>query len=111
MTAEFLGAFPYEVNVPGAGREVITNDNLWDIIASLDVPGLESFFIADPSKLVTKWAIEVTSRYTYCSEFNTPAFQGAYDDQPNWWTQAVGVVKTARHQASEWRNKHGNKKG
>jgi hypothetical protein len=84
---------------------------LWDIIATLDVPGLESFFIADPGKLVTKWAVDVTSRFTYCSDFNCPAYSGAYDDQPNYWIQAVSEIKRARTQASEWRNAHGQKKG
>ena len=111
MTAQALGDFPYEARVPGAGIETITQDNLWDIIATLDVPGLESFFIADPGKLVTSWAVGVTSRFTYCSEFNTPAFEGAYDDQPNWWVSAVGVMKHARQQASDWRRQHGSKKG
>ena len=108
MTAQALGDFPYEVNVPGAGREVITSKNLWDVISRLDVPGLESFFIADPGKLVTSWAVGVTSRFTYCSDFNTPAFAGAYDDQPNYWVQGVGVINTARQQASDWRRQHGN---
>jgi len=62
------------------------------------------FFIADPSKLVTKWALDVTSRYTYCSDFNCPAFDGSYDDQPNYWIQAVGVMRQARAEASKWRN-------
>ena len=91
--------------MPGKGLKVITNDNLWETVSSLDVPGLESFFIADPSKLVTKWALDVTSRYTYCSDFNCPAFDGSYDDQPNWWVQAVGVIRQARTEASKWRNK------
>jgi len=91
--------------VPGKGLKVITNDNLWETVSSLDVPGLESFFIADPSKLVTRWALDVTSRYTYCSDFNCPAFDGSYDDQPNWWVQAVGVIRQARTEASKWRNK------
>jgi hypothetical protein len=108
MTAVCLGEFPYEARVPGAGVEVITDDNLWEIISRLEVPGIESFFIADPSKLVTKWAVEVTNRYTYCSEFNTPAYAGAYDDQPNFWVKAVGVIQQARSQASEWRRQHGN---
>jgi hypothetical protein len=106
-----LGDFPYEVKVPGMGRETITQENLWDIIATLDVPGLESFFIADPAKLVTKWAVDVTARFTYCSDFNCPAYSGAYDDQPNYWIQAVSEIKRARTQASEWRNAHGTKKG
>jgi hypothetical protein len=106
-----LGDFPYEVKVPGMGRETITQENLWDIIATLDVPGLESFFIADPGKLVTKWAVDVTARFTYCSDFNCPAYSGAYDDQPNYWIQAVSEIKRARTQASEWRNAHGQKKG
>jgi len=88
------------------GRETITQENMWDIISTLDVPGLESFFIADPGKLVTKWAVEVTARFTYCSEFNaTPAFSGAYEDQPNWWISAVSEIKRARGDASKWRNK------
>ena len=92
--------------MPGAGRETITHENMWDIISTLDVPGLESFFIADPGKLVTKWAVEVTARFTYCSEFNaTPAFSGAYEDQPNWWISAVSEIKRARGDASKWRNK------
>mgnify|MGYP003958928837 FL=1 len=91
--------------MPGKGLKVITNDNLWETVSSLDVPGLESFFIADPSKLVTRWALDVTSRYTYCSDFNCPAFDGSYDDQPNWWVQAVGVIRQARTEASKWRNK------
>ena len=91
--------------MPGKGLKVITNDNLWETVSSLDVPGLESFFIADPSKLVTKWALDVTSRFTYCSDFNCPAFDGSYDDQPNWWVQAVGVIRQARTEASKWRNK------
>ena len=91
--------------MPGKGLKVITNDNLWETVSSLDVPGLESFFIADPSKLVTRWALDVTSRYTYCSAFNCPAFDGSYDDQPNWWVQAVGVIRQARTEASKWRNK------
>ena len=90
--------------MPGKGLKVITNDNLWETVSSLDVPGLESFFIADPSKLVTRWALDVTSRYTYCSDFNCPAFDGSYDDQPNWWVQAVGVIRQARAEASKWRN-------
>jgi hypothetical protein len=106
-----LGDFPYEVKVPGMGRETITQENLWDVISTLDVPGLESFFIADPGKLVTKWAVDVTSRFTYCSDFNCPAYSGAYDDQPNYWIQAVSEIKRARTQASEWRNAHGQKKG
>ena len=81
---------------------------MWETIAGLDVPGLEAFFIADPKHLVTKWAMEVTSRFTYTSEFNCPPYPGAYDDQPNYWVQAVGVIRTARKQASEWRSKHGN---
>jgi len=101
-------SFPYEARVPGFGFEVITNDNLWDIVSKLDVPGIEALFIADPKHLVTKWAIGVTSRFTYCSEFNCPAFEGSYDDQPNYWISAVGVIKHARTQASEWRHKHGN---
>ncbi len=103
-----MGEFPYEARVPGAGVKVITSDNLWETISTLDVPGLEAFFIADPGKLVTKWAVDVTDRFTYCAEFSTPAYPGAYDDQPNWWTQAVGVIKYARSQASKWRSKHGN---
>ena len=91
--------------MPGKGLKVITNDNLWETVSSLDVPGLESFFIADPSKLVTRWALDVTARYTYCSDFNCPAFDGSYDDQPNWWVQAVGVIRQARTEASKWRNK------
>ena len=91
--------------MPGKGLKVITNDNLWETVSSLDVPGLESFFIADPSKLVTRWALDVTSRFTYCSDFNCPAFGGSYDDQPNWWVQAVGVIRQARTEASKWRNK------
>ena len=91
--------------MPGKGLKVITNDNLWETVSSLDVPGLESFFIADPSKLVTKWALDVTARYTYCSEFSCAAFDGSYDDQPNWWVQAVGVIRQARTEASKWRNK------
>ena len=91
--------------MPGKGLKVITNDNLWETVSSLDVPGLESFFIADPSKLVTRWALDVTSRFTYCSDFNCPAFDGSYDDQPNWWVQAVGVIRQARTEASKWRNK------
>ena len=90
--------------MPRKGLKVITNDNLWETVSSLDVPGLESFFIADPSKLVTRWALDVTSRYTYCSDFNCPAFDGSYDDQPNWWVQAVGVIRQARTEASKWRN-------
>ena len=108
MTAVALGAFPYEARVPGEGIETITPDNLWEIVSSLDVPGIEALFIADPSKLVTKWASEMTSRFTYCSDFNTPAFAGAYDDQPNYWVQGVGVINTARQQASDWRRQHGN---
>ena len=103
MSASCLGDFPYDVNVPGAGRLTITPDNLWDIIAGLDVPGLESFFVADPSKLVTNWALDVTARFSYTSDFNCPAFPGTYDDQPNWWVSAVGVIRQARQQASEWR--------
>ena len=91
--------------MPGKGLKVITNDNLWETVSSLDVPGLESFFIADPSKLVTRWALDVTSRYTYCSEFSCAAFDGSYDDQPNYWIQAVGVMRQARAEASKWRNK------
>ena len=90
--------------MPGKGLKVITNDNLWETVSSLDVPGLESFFIADPSKLVTRWALDVTSRFTYCSDFNCPAFDGSYDDQPNYWIQAVGVMRQARAEASKWRN-------
>ena len=111
MSASCLGDFPYDVNVPGQGRVTITADNLWLTIASLDVPGLESFFIADPAKLVTKWAIDMTSRYTYCLDFNCPAYEGSYDDQPNYWIKAAGVIQQARVHASEWRNAHGTKKG
>jgi len=91
--------------VPGAGRETITHENMWDVISTLAVPGLESFFIADPGKLVTKWAVDVTARFTYCSEFNCPAYEGAYEDQPNWWISAVNEIKRARGEASKWRNK------
>ena len=103
MTAVNLGDFPYDARVPGHGVKTITEENLWDVISLLDVPGLESFFIADPSNLVTRWAIEMTSRYTYCSEFNCVAFEGSYDDQPNYWVQAVGVMRQARAEASKWR--------
>lgn len=101
--------FPYETRVPGRGVETVTEENLWDIIATLDVPGVEAFFVADANKLVTKWAIGVVSRYTFCSEFNCPAFSGSFDDQPAWWVSAVHVIKEARIQASEWR-RNGTKK-
>lgn len=107
LTASCLGDFPYECNVPGASRLTITQDNLWDVVSSLDVPGIEALFVADPRYLVTNWAASVTSRYAYCSEFNCPAYEGAYDDQPNWWVSAVAVIKHARQQASDWRTKHG----
>ena len=102
-----LGEFPYDVRVPGAGLATITQDNMWDVIASLDVPGIEAFFIADAGKLVTKWASDVIARFTYCSEMNCPPFAGAYDDQPAFWVVAVGVIRQARSEASKWRSAHG----
>ncbi len=105
LSASCLGEFPYEVNAPGIGLVTVTSENMWSIIAQLDNPGIEAFFIADPKYLVTKWAVDVTTRFSYCSDFNCPAFSGAYDEQPNWWVNAVGVIQHARKQASEWRAK------
>jgi hypothetical protein len=105
LNTSSLGEFPYDARVPGSGIKTITQENLWDIIAGLDEPGLESFFIADASKLITRWALDVTARYAYCSEFNCPAYEGAYDNQPNWWISAVGVIRQERMKASKFRRK------
>ena len=45
---------------------------------------------------------DVIKRRYYCDKFNVPPFKGAYDDQPEWWIDAMSRVDTAEAEATKY---------
>ena len=51
---------------------------------------------------------DLIKRKRYCERFNCPAFPGTYDDQPQWWKDAVVAMDNAETEATNYlRRKHG----
>ena len=42
---------------------------------------------------------DMIRRKRYCEKFNTSPFPGSYDDQPQWWRDAVVVMDNAEAEA------------
>lgn len=40
-------------------------------------------------------------RYNYCTKIDTPAFRGAYDDQPAYWVDFVNILSNELPKMSE----------
>ena len=41
------------------------------------------------------------SQYLYCKEFNTPPFEGSYNDQPYRWANKANIIKVAMAKRDE----------
>lgn len=45
---------------------------------------------------------DLIKRKRYCERFNCPPFDGAYDEQPEWWKLAVTVMDNAEAEATNY---------
>ena len=52
------------------------------------------FFVCS-NLLMEKEYQEAIEKYVYCSETSTPAYSGAYGDQPKKWVQMYFILKEA----------------
>jgi len=65
----------------------------------LEIKNHETFYSACknsfcPDLLQDEWVTDMFSRYNYCEKFNTPAYPGAYDDQPAGWMDFRRILES-----------------